>query len=88
MNKMYCINCGAPLNGRSKCEYCGTEYGISANINEGIGILHFNGEDIRVYLECVDADMLTTSAGSGRNINGCMQKVNVKMRRTFTLREF
>jgi hypothetical protein len=86
MNKMYCINCGAPLNGRSKCEYCGTEYGISANINEGIGILHFNGEDIRVYLECVNTDMFTT--GAGRNIDGRMQKVNVKMQRTFTLREF
>jgi hypothetical protein len=86
MNKMYCINCGAPLNGRSKCEYCGTEYGISANINEGVGILHFNGEDIKVYLESVDTDMLTTSAG--RSIDGRMQKVNVKMQRTFTLREF
>lgn len=21
-----CINCGAPLNGNSKCEYCGTVY--------------------------------------------------------------
>ena len=86
MNKMYCINCGAPMNGRSKCEYCGTEYGISANINEGVGILHFNGEDIKVYLESVDADMFTT--GAGRNIDGRMQKVNVKMQRTFTLREF
>lgn len=86
MNKMYCINCGAPMNGRSKCEYCGTEYGISANINEGVGILHFNGEDIRVHLECVGADMFTISAG--RNVDGRMQKVNVKMRRTFTLREF
>ena len=86
MNKMYCINCGAPMNGRSKCEYCGTEYGISANINEGVGILHFNGEDIRVYLECINADMFTTSAG--RSIDGRMQKVNVKMQRTFTLREF
>ena len=86
MNKMYCINCGAPMNGRSKCEYCGTEYGTSANINDGVGILHFNGEDIRVYLERIDADMVTTSAG--RNIDGRMQKVNVKMRRTFTLREF
>ena len=86
MNKMYCINCGAPMNGRSKCEYCGTEYGISANINEGVGILYFNGESIRVYLESMDADMLTTSAG--RSIDSVMQKVNVKMRRTFTLREF
>ena len=86
MNKMYCINCGAPMNGRSKCEYCGTEYGISSHINEGVGILHFNGEDIRVYLESVDTDMLTTSAG--RSVDGVMQKVNVKMRRTFTLREF
>ncbi len=86
MNKMYCINCGAPMNGRSKCEYCGTEYGISANINEGVGILHFNGEDIKVYLESVDADMFTT--GAGRSLDGRMQKVNVKMRRTFTLREF
>lgn len=86
MNKMYCINCGAPMNGRSKCEYCGTEYGISSYINDGVGILHFNGEDIRVYLESMDADMFTTSAG--RNIDGRMQKVNVKMQRTFTLREF
>lgn len=86
MNKMYCINCGAPMNGRSKCEYCGTEYGISANINEGVGILHFNGEDIKVYLESVGTDVFTTSAG--RSIDGRMQKVNVKMRRTFTLREF
>lgn len=86
MSKMYCINCGAPMNGRSKCEYCGTEYGISANINDGVGILHFNGEDIRVHLESVAADMFTASAG--RSIDGCMQKVNVKMRRTFTLREF
>lgn len=86
MNKMYCINCGAPLNGRSKCEYCGTEYGISANINEGVGVLHFNGEDIRVYLECVNTDVFPVSAG--RSIDGRMQKVNVKMQRTFTLREF
>ena len=86
MNKMYCINCGAPMNGRSKCEYCGTEYGISANINDGVGILYFNGESIRVYLESMDADMITTSAG--RSIDSVMQKVNVKMRRTFTLREF
>lgn len=86
MNKMYCINCGAPMNGRSKCEYCGTEYGISSYINEGVGILHFNGEDIKVYLESVDTDVFTTSAG--RNIDGRMQKVNVKMQRTFTLREF
>lgn len=86
MNKMYCINCGAPLNGRSKCGYCGTEYGISANINEGVGILHFNGESIKVYLESVDTDVFTTSAG--RSIDGRMQKVNVKMQRTFTLREF
>lgn len=86
MNKMYCINCGAPMNGRSKCEYCGTEYGINSYINEGVGILHFNGEDIKVYLESVDTDVLTTSAG--RNIDGRMQKVNVKMQRTFTLKEF
>ena len=86
MNKMYCINCGAPMNGRSKCEYCGTEYGISANINEGVGVLHFNGEDIRVYLECVNTDVFPVSAG--RSIDGRMQKVNVKMQRTFTLREF
>ena len=86
MNKMYCINCGAPLNGRSKCEYCGTEYGISANINEGVGVLHFNGEDIKVYFENVDTDVFPVSAG--RSIDGRMQKVNVKMQRTFTLREF
>ena len=86
MNKMYCINCGAPMNGRSKCEYCGTEYGISANINEGVGVLHFNGEDIKVYLESVDTDVFPVSAG--RSIDGRMQKVNVKMQRTFTLREF
>lgn len=86
MNKMYCINCGAPMNGRSKCEYCGTEYGISSYINEGVGILHFNGEDIKVYLESVDTDVFPVSAG--RSIDGRMQKVNVKMQRTFTLREF
>lgn len=86
MNKMYCINCGAPLNGRSKCEYCGTEYGISANINEGVGILHFNGEYIKVYLEKVATDVF--SVGAGRSIDGRMQKTNVKMQRTFILREF
>ena len=86
MNKMYCINCGAPMNGRSRCEYCGTEYGISANINEGVGVLHFNGEDIKVYLECINTDVFPVSAG--RSIDGRMQKVNVKMQRTFTLREF
>lgn len=86
MNKMYCINCGAPMNGRSKCEYCGTEYGTSSYINAGIGILRFNGEDIRVYLESVDTDVFPVSAG--RSIDGVMQKANVKMQRRFTLREF
>ncbi len=86
MNKMYCINCGAPMNGRSKCEYCGTEYGTSSYINEGVGILHFNGEDIKVYLESVDADVFYVNAG--RSVDGVMQKDKVKMQRTFTLREF
>ena len=86
MNKMYCVNCGAPLNGRSKCEYCCTEYGISANINDGIGYLHYNSEVIRVYLESIDADVFPVSAG--RTIDGTMQKVELNMKRTFILREF
>ena len=86
MNKMYCINCGAPMNGRSKCEYCGTEYGTSANINDGVGILHFNGEDIRVYLDRVDTDVFPVSVGC--SIDGVKLMQKVKMQRTFTLREF
>lgn len=86
MNKMYCINCGAPMNGRSKCEYCGTEYGISSYINEGVGILHFNGEDIRVYLECVDANVFPIELG--RDEDGNLVKVVHSDKRTFTLREF
>ena len=86
MNKVYCINCGAPMNGRSKCEYCGTEYGNSSYINGGVGILHFNGEDIRVYLDRVDTDVFPVSAG--RSIDGVKLMQKVKMQRTFTLREF
>lgn len=86
MNKMYCINCGAPMNGRSKCEYCGTEYGISANINEGVGILHFNGEDIRVYLDSINADVFPIELG--RDEDGNLVKVVHPAKRTFTLREF
>lgn len=84
-----CINCGAPLDGRS-CPYCGTRHDSTVSISGEVsditseGILNLGGRDFRVYLSRVDVQCQDPDVG--RDLTGRI--VRDRLIRTFTLVEF
>lgn len=77
-----CKNCGAPLKS-SKCEYCGTEYGTTGNLEELQGKVTINGEEIEVRVSSVTNAI---SCDSYRDASGALHRAHC-VKRTFTLVE-
>ena len=79
---MLCKYCGAPLKG-GKCEYCGSNNGLSVNLLNMQGTLTFDGEEIKVYVAEIYVD---NGLDQYTDMMGRIHRVG-KPKRKFTLME-
>lgn len=89
MNKCKCSVCGAILPESLVCEYCGADNSpeFKAKFDDkGMGIIEWNGEKIKCFIESVDVDTLCSS-DVARTYDGKMIRVPVMRKRTFTIKE-
>ena len=78
---MKCKNCGAELNGKRVCDYCGTRYDHIADDGNGLYSFDFRGKTYKARLVSVNAYPILMP--EYRDENGVLVKEIAKERYRF-----